>query len=176
MGHQGLDRGVVLAPSLGHDQINSTMSPGTNGSNDFSEMQPTALASMQQQIALFTKLPGFDREILKEAMAKTLENMISGEGSVRTCHRQPSRQPKRFRKKPIPKIESPYLEASMEMPAETGTQDQHQDEDMTVDNVVEVELVVEDAEKISAAQEDSLSDFEDITIIPDPPPTITPTR
>lgn len=47
---------------------------------------------------------------------------------------------------------------------------------MTVDNVVEMKSVGDDAEKIQAVRKDSFSDFEEITVISNPPHTILPIR
>lgn len=45
-----------------------------------------------------------------------------------------------------------------------------------LDGTIDFEPVEEDEEKIPAAQEESISNFDEITEIPNPPTTGTPTR
>lgn len=61
----------------------------------FALLQSTGPVS-QHQISLFSSLHRFDKEVVKEAMAKTLENLIRGEGSTSKRYRQPSRCSKRL--------------------------------------------------------------------------------
>lgn len=78
------------------------------------EIQTTSSKTAQQQNPLFSSILGFDREFFKEAMAKTLENLIRGEGSTSIRRHQPSRRPKRLRVKPNQSKKTPGKEISVE--------------------------------------------------------------
>lgn len=98
----------LIGPDERSARIKNQVGPNLNlWPNEIIELQPTNTVPINQQIALFSSIPSFDKEILKETTAKTLENLIRREGSTSTRHRQPFQRPKRLRRRTTSRTKIP---------------------------------------------------------------------